>query len=187
MVTCTSETLHAGAAGVDPGRPSASRCIDTFGSTEQLIGSSPPDDDVLVFAEDGCIVELVDADDRPVPPGTPSAAVLITSLENRLQPLIRYRLTDSFVQQPPAEGHGYLRARVQGRSDEVLRFGDVVLHPLVVRSVLAHAPEVVDYRVRQTPARHRRQRPRPGRRRCRAAARRARPRPSPPPGCRLPR
>ncbi len=106
---------------------------------------------MLVFAEDGCIVELVDADDRPVPPGTPSAAVLITSLENRLQPLIRYRLTDSFVQQPPVEGHGYLRARVQGRSDEVLHFDDVVLHPLVVRSVLAHSPEVVDYRVRQTP------------------------------------
>jgi phenylacetate-coenzyme A ligase PaaK-like adenylate-forming protein len=106
---------------------------------------------VLVFSEDGCIVELVDADDRPVPPGTPSAAVLITSLENRLQPLIRYRLSDSFVAQPPVAGHGYLRARVQGRSDEVLRFGDVLLHPLVVRSVLVHAPEVVDYRVRQTP------------------------------------
>lgn len=150
MVTCTSETLtpEARASIRDAfGVP----VLDTFGSTEQLIGSSPPDDEVLVFAEDGCIVELVDADDRPVPAGTPSAAVLITSLENRLQPLIRYRLTDSFVQQPPAEGHGYLRARVHGRSDEVLRFGDVYLHPLVVRSVLAHAPEVVDYRVRQLP------------------------------------
>jgi phenylacetate-CoA ligase len=102
------------------------------------------------FAEDGCIVELVDDEDRPVPPGTPSAAVLITSLENRLQPLIRYRLSDSFVQQPPAEAHGHLRARVQGRSDDILRFGDVLVHPLVVRSVLAHDPDVVDYRVRQT-------------------------------------
>jgi phenylacetate-coenzyme A ligase PaaK-like adenylate-forming protein len=150
IVTCTSETLT-------PQVRSAIRAsfgvpvIDTFGSTEQLVGSTPPDDDVLWFAEDGCIVELVDADDRPVPPGTPSAAVLITSLENRLQPLIRYRLTDSFVQQPFADDHGYLRARVEGRSDEVLRFGDVTIHPLVVRSVMAHAAEVVDYRVRQTP------------------------------------
>ena len=170
MVTCTSETLT-------PETRSSIRAafgvpvLDTFGSTEQLIGSSPPDDEVLVFSEDGCIVELVDADDRPVPPGTPSAAVLITSLENRLQPLIRYRLTDSFVQQPPAEGHGYLRARVQGRSDEVLRFGDVLLHPLVVRSVLAHTPEVRRLPGPPAPAGHRRQRPRPGRRRCRAAAR----------------
>jgi phenylacetate-coenzyme A ligase PaaK-like adenylate-forming protein len=150
MVTCTSETLV-------PELRSSIRAafgvpvIDTFGSTEQLVGSSPPDDEVLVFAEDGCIVELVDMDDRPVPPGTPSAAVLVTTLDNRLQPLIRYRLTDSFVQQPFAESHGYLRARVQGRSDEVLQFGDVSVHPLVVRSVLAHAAEIEDYRVRQTP------------------------------------
>jgi phenylacetate-coenzyme A ligase PaaK-like adenylate-forming protein len=125
--------------------------VDTFGSTEGLVGGTPPDDDVFVFAEDGCIVELVDADDRPVPPGTPSAAVLVTALENRLQPLIRYRITDSFVEQPPVAGHGYLRARVEGRADDVLRFGAVSVHPLVIRSALVHAPEVVDYQVRQTP------------------------------------
>lgn len=150
MVTCTSETLTAElrtAIRTGFGVP----VINTFGSTEGLIGSSLPDDDVLTFAEDGCIVELVDADDRPVATGTPAAAVLITVLENRLQPLIRYRLTDTFVEQPPVEAHGYLRARVDGRSDEVLHFGDVSLHPLVVRSVLAHAPDVVDYRVQQTP------------------------------------
>jgi phenylacetate-coenzyme A ligase PaaK-like adenylate-forming protein len=76
--------------------------------------------------------------------------VLVTTLENRLQPLIRYRLTDSFTALPPVPGPGYLRARVEGRSDDVLRFGDVTLHPLVVRSVLVHRPEVVDHRVRQT-------------------------------------
>jgi phenylacetate-CoA ligase len=75
-----------------------------------------------------------------VPPGTPSAAVLVTTLENRLQPLIRCRLADSFTEQPPAPGHGCLRARVDGRSDEVFRFGDVALHALVVRSVLVHCP-----------------------------------------------
>jgi phenylacetate-coenzyme A ligase PaaK-like adenylate-forming protein len=149
MVTCTSETLTAEArAAISAGF--GVPVVDTFGSTEGLVGSSPPDDDVLVFAEDGCIVELVDASDRPVPPGTPSAAVLVTALENRLQPLIRYRLTDSFIQQPPADGHGYLRARVQGRADEVLRFGDTLVHPLVVRSALAHTADVADYRVRQT-------------------------------------
>jgi phenylacetate-CoA ligase len=142
--TCTPELRASIRAGF--GVP----LVDTYGTTEGLVGSAPPDDDVLVFAEDGAIVEPVDADDRPVPPGTPSAAVLVTVLENRLQPLIRYRITDSFVEQPPAPGHGYLRARVQGRSDEVLRYGDVVVHPLVVRSVLVHRPEVVDYRVCQT-------------------------------------
>lgn len=150
VATCTGETLTPDArdtiaAGF--GVP----VIDSFGSSEGLVGTSSPDDDVLTFAEDGCIVELVDADDRPVPPGTPSASVLITVLENRLQPLIRYRLADSFVEQPPADGHGYLRARVDGRADDVFHFGHATLHPLVVRSVLVHAPEVTDYRVCQTP------------------------------------
>jgi phenylacetate-CoA ligase len=149
-VTCTSETLSAdlrSAIGKGFGVP----VIDTFGSTEGLVGAAPPDDTTLVFAEDGCIVELVDQHDRPVPPGTPSASVLVTVLENRLQPLIRYRIPDSFVEQPPVAGHGYLRARVEGRSDDVLHFGGVALHPLVVRSVLVHAVDVVDYQVRQTP------------------------------------
>jgi phenylacetate-coenzyme A ligase PaaK-like adenylate-forming protein len=149
-VTCTSETLTPDLRSVIRdgfGAP----VIDNFGSTEGLVGGTLPDDTTLVFAEDGCIVELVDEHDRPVPPGTPSASVLVTVLENRLQPLIRYRIPDSFVEQPPVAGHGYLRARVEGRSDDVLQFGEVVLHPLVVRSVLVHAAEVVDYQVRQTP------------------------------------
>ncbi|MGZ6164458.1 MAG: phenylacetate--CoA ligase family protein [Myxococcaceae bacterium] len=124
--------------------------LDSFGSTEGLVGGTLPDDDVFVFAEDGCIVELVDGHDRPVPPGTPSDSVLVTVLENRIQPLIRCRISDTFVEQPPVAGHGYLRARVQGRSDDMLRFGAVTVHPLVVRSVLVHWPDVLDYQVRQT-------------------------------------
>lgn len=149
-VTSTSETCTPELrAAIRAGFPLP--LVDTFGTTEGLVGATPPDDDVFDFAEDGCIVELVDADDRPVPPGTPSDAVLVTVLENRLQPLIRYRLTDTFVEQPRTAAHGYLRAQVEGRSDDVLRFGAVSVHPLVVRSVLVHAPDVVDYRVRQTP------------------------------------
>jgi phenylacetate-CoA ligase len=147
-VTCTSETLtpELRAAIADGfGVP----IIDTFGSTEGLVGQSAPGDDAIVFAEDGCIVELVDADNRPVPPGTPSAKVLVTNLYNRLQPLIRYELTDSFTARP-AGGSGYLRARVHGRSDESFRYGPVTVHPLVVRSVLVQAPDVVEYQVHQT-------------------------------------
>jgi len=149
MATCTGETLTAEARAAI-GSAFRVPVIDTFGSSEGLVGTSLPDDDVMVFAEDGCIVELVDDRDRPVSAGTPSAAVLITVLENRLQPLIRYRMSDSFVEQPPVDGDGYLRARVQGRADDVFRFGDRTVHPLVVRSVLARTPEVTDYRVRQT-------------------------------------
>ena len=74
--------------------------FDSFGSTEGLFGKTGPDDDVFTFNTDMCIVELVDADNRPVPPGVPSAKVLVTNLYNFVQPLIRYELTDAFVRQP---------------------------------------------------------------------------------------
>lgn len=124
--------------------------LDGFGSTEGLVGKTCADDDVFVFNTDPCIVELVDSDNRPVAPGTPSAKVLVTNLYNLTQPLIRYELTDTFVRQPDDVDYGYLRARVQGRHDDVLRFGAVDVHPIAIRSVMVKTPEVIDYQVRQT-------------------------------------
>jgi phenylacetate-coenzyme A ligase PaaK-like adenylate-forming protein len=124
--------------------------VDMFGSTEGLVGISAPDDATLVFNSDVCITELVDEDHRPVPAGTPSAKVLVTNLSNRTQPLIRYELNDSFVRQPDAPDHGHLRATVQGRADELLRYAGVDVHPVVVRSVLVKEPAVLDYQVHQT-------------------------------------
>jgi phenylacetate-coenzyme A ligase PaaK-like adenylate-forming protein len=56
----------------------------------------------ITFATDCCIVELVDDDDRPVPPGATSSGILVTNLFNRGQPLIRYRIDDRVVQLAPA-------------------------------------------------------------------------------------
>ena len=74
----------------------------------------------------------------------------MTNLFNRTQPLIRYRIEDRFVVHPSLPGSGHLRAEVAGRASEVLRFGDVVVHPLIVASPLTRAAAVVDYQVRQT-------------------------------------
>lgn len=46
--------------------------------------------------------------------------------------------------------HGHLRATVEGRSDDVLRWGEVEVHPLTVRSVLVKQQAITDYQVRQT-------------------------------------
>jgi phenylacetate-coenzyme A ligase PaaK-like adenylate-forming protein len=149
-VTSSSETLVPevrAAIAQAFGAPIA----DQFGSSEGLIGMSAPNDDVLVFNSDLCIVELVDAENRPLTPGVPSAKVLLTNLYNRTQPLIRYELTDSFVRQPDASEHGHLRAKVRGRADEILHFDGVDIHPHIVRSVMVRSPEILDYRVRQTP------------------------------------
>jgi len=149
VIRSTSETLlpeHRAAITEAFGVPVA----DTFGSSEGLVGTSEPGDSVLTFASDTCIVELVDEDDRPVPPGQPSAKILVTNLDNRIQPLVRYAIDDRFVRQPDAPSHGHLRALVRGRSDEVLRYETAEIHPIVVRSVLVKTPEIADYQVRQT-------------------------------------
>jgi phenylacetate-coenzyme A ligase PaaK-like adenylate-forming protein len=124
--------------------------VDTFASSEGLVGPTAPNDDVNIFNSDLCIAELVDAGNRPVPVGVPSAKILVTNLYNRTQPLIRYELTDSFIREPDAADHGHLRARVRGRADDVFHYGEVDVHPHVVRAVMVKTAAVLDYRVRQT-------------------------------------
>jgi phenylacetate-coenzyme A ligase PaaK-like adenylate-forming protein len=125
---------------------------DTFGSSEGLCGVSEPGEAEIAFATDSCIVELVDDRDRPVAPGTVAAKALVTNLYNRTQPLIRYELTDRFVESPGPHPDGRLRALVDGRHDAPLTYGDVVVHPLVVRAALGRDHTVVEHQVRQTPA-----------------------------------
>jgi len=151
VVTVTSETLTPALRSSIAGAFKAP-IVDVFGSTEGLVGTTPPDDPVHVFNTDSCIVELVDHDNRPVPDGATSDKVLVTNLFNRVQPLIRYELTDRFTRQPSAAEHGHLRATVEGRADSVLHYAGVDVHPHVLHSVLLGVPAVLDHQIRQTPA-----------------------------------
>jgi phenylacetate-coenzyme A ligase PaaK-like adenylate-forming protein len=148
-VTANSETLqesHRTVISDAFGVPVA----NTYGSTEGLVGASPPGHHTMTFASDCCITELVDEADRPVPPGTTSAAVLVTNLFNTVQPVIRYRLEDRLTQQSDADHDGHLRASVEGRAATIFHFGDVAVHPLAIATTLTRHSEVVDYQARQT-------------------------------------
>jgi phenylacetate-CoA ligase len=148
MVLSTSEELSAATAdklrrafGCPP--------VNSFGSSEGLNGAAPPASSVFTFASDQAVVEFVDEGDDPVAPGEPAHHVLVTNLTNTAQPLIRYRLDDRMTEQPAAPGVGHVRATLQGRSDEVIRFErpDREIHPLVVRSVLVRDATVSEYQV----------------------------------------
>ncbi len=123
--------------------------IDQFVSTEGLVGHSEPGGVVLSFATDMCIAELVDERNKPVADGVASAKVLLTNLHNHTQPLIRYELTDYFTRHPAAVDP-YLRATVEGRADDVFRYGSITVDPLVIRTVMVRTPDAVEYQVRQT-------------------------------------
>lgn len=123
---------------------------NTFGASEGLVGIAPAGQDAIRFAEDCCIVELVDDAGNPVAPGEEASKVYVTNLVNLAQPLIRYELTDRFREIVGVHPDGYLRAVVEGRTDEPLRWGDVTVHPLVIRAVLVKHPAIAEYQVRQT-------------------------------------
>jgi len=124
--------------------------INAFVSTEGLVGHSEPGGSVLRFASDMCLAELVDEADNPVPAGVPSARVLVTNLHNLTQPLIRYELTDRFTRPQATPATGWLHASIDGRADEVFRYGTVAVHPHVIRGALAGEAMVREYQVRQT-------------------------------------
>ncbi|HET6530001.1 MAG TPA: AMP-binding protein [Actinoplanes sp.] len=98
---------------------------------------------------DWAVLEPVDADLRPVPPGESSATVLLTNLANRVQPLIRYDLGDrvQMSPEPCACGSPLPALRVEGRTNDTLavetRDGRTVrLLPLAVVTVVEETPGV---------------------------------------------
>jgi len=139
--------------------------INAFVSTEGLVGHSDPGGLVLTFASDTCIAECVDDAGRPVPDGTASTRVLVTNLHNLTQPLIRYELTDRFTPAGVSAG-GFLRASVEGRRDDVFRYGTTTVYPFALTTALlrpgARVPGPPD-RPRRRHHGSRRRRPRRGR------------------------
>jgi phenylacetate-coenzyme A ligase PaaK-like adenylate-forming protein len=114
-----------------------------YGASEFLaLGFSCPQGWIHVNS-DWAILEPVDEDHHPTPPGQPSYSVLLTNLANRIQPIIRYDLGDSVVVRPhPCPCGSPLQAiRVAGRSDDILHLvaadgGSVAIPPLAIGSIL---------------------------------------------------
>lgn len=107
---------------------------------------------------DWAILEPVDADYRPVPPGELSHTVLLSNLANRVQPFLRYDLGDSVMVRPdPCPCGSPLPAiQVRGRAAEVLHFptGDgeqVTVSPMAFwGSVLGKAPGIEQFQLVQS-------------------------------------
>lgn len=105
---------------------------------------------------DWAILEVVDHDGRPVPPGQPGAKVFVTNLCNTIQPFIRYEIGDVVTMSPEPCPCGVtlpLVLKVEGRTDEVvwIRDGDGYrqVHPYVFVDCLDDYPPVGSYQVIQ--------------------------------------
>lgn len=109
---------------------------------------------------DWVILEPVDERYRPVPPGEPPHAVLLTNLANTVQPLIRYELGDHVTvhAEPCACGSPLPVIEVCGRQDDPLHMagregGAVTLLPLALTTVLEDDAGVFDFHLRQIDSR----------------------------------
>jgi phenylacetate-coenzyme A ligase PaaK-like adenylate-forming protein len=127
------------------------RPANVYATTEApIVANSSPQDPCLDVAEDLVVVEVVDADGRPVPPGTPGERVLITNLASRAVPLIRYEIGDVVTPAagPSPGGRPYRRlSGVEGRTADILRLpaqtgGTVPVHGFRLGRPLAAFPEV---------------------------------------------
>jgi phenylacetate-coenzyme A ligase PaaK-like adenylate-forming protein len=98
--------------------------------------------------EDLLLAEVVDDQNRPVPPGEYGAKVLITTLFSRTQPLIRYELNDSVRISTEEHACGLPFAvleSVQGRKEDALELpgmagGRIWVQPLVFNRVMDVIP-----------------------------------------------
>jgi phenylacetate-coenzyme A ligase PaaK-like adenylate-forming protein len=126
---------------------------NVWGASEGGVVGTACDESRMHLSEDLVIVEPVDGDGRPVPPGQRSHKVYLTNLFNRALPLIRYEITDevTILSEPCPCGSAYrCVADIQGRLDDVFVYGDLRVHPYMFRSVLGAHAGVTEYQVRQT-------------------------------------
>ncbi len=124
-------------------------CVfDYYGATETGSIAAECNRHRLHMAEDLLVVEGVDRQNRPVPPGIASAKLLVTVLFRQTQPLIRYEISDRVV----FAGNGCncglpwrVLERVEGRDEEMLRLpatggGTREVHPVVFEGILDNLP-----------------------------------------------
>lgn len=130
---------------------------NSYAATECPYFSYGCEDGWLHVNSDWVVFEPVDAEYRRVPAGQPSHTVLISNLANRVQPILRYDLGDSVVQQLGSCrcGNPFPAIRVQGRSSEVLTFdsgrgGKVNIAPLAFATVADHTPGLQLFQIVQT-------------------------------------
>jgi len=126
------------------------RVFDTYGATEYApIAAECTSGNKHLF-EDRAIIEVVDEAGRVLPPGERGDRILLTLLERRTQPLIRYEISDMVREMPGTCGCGRpfrMIESIEGRVEDVLTFDSraaggtrVAIHPNLFHAILETVP-----------------------------------------------
>jgi phenylacetate-CoA ligase len=132
----------------------ACRVRNNYGASEFFSIACECSHGHLHLNEDWLVLEPVDQDMQPVPPGQLSHAALLTNLANLTQPLIRYVLTDQIRMHHdrcPC-GSGFATLTVEGRADDTVllhdaHHRDVTILPLALETALEEGAHVTLFQV----------------------------------------
>jgi len=131
--------------------------LEQYGASECLSIACECARGALHLNTDWVMLEPVDRQFRPVPPGVMSHTVLLTNLANRVQPIIRYDLGDSVLieSEPCVCGSPFPVLRVEGRADEVIRLQradgqSVDLLPVALTTLIEECVESRPFQIAQT-------------------------------------
>jgi putative adenylate-forming enzyme len=133
--------------------------VNEYGASEALSIAYGCVEGWLHVNADWVVLEAVDSDFRPTPPGEPSHTALLTNLANRVQPIVRYDLGDSITPkgEPCACGNPLPAIKVEGRRDDIVSLvgpgGRVVrLLPLALATVVEEEAGLHRFQILQTAA-----------------------------------
>lgn len=101
---------------------------------------------------DRVILEAVDKHYQPVKPGQQAYTVLLTNLINRVQPIIRYDLSDSVTLRadPCPCGNPFPAFYLEGRKNDPLILNGKAIYPAMALAMFNHLPGVERFQVVQT-------------------------------------
>jgi len=137
------------------------RVLNGYGTTEAgMLGTECDLAAGVHIVDDMVVFESVDEASRPVPPGTPGAKVLVTTLYDSPLRLIRYEISDVVTLQadPCPCGRPYRRlAAIDGRREDTLTLlaadgGQLRLHAGRLRAPLDGVPGLRQYQLVQRSA-----------------------------------
>jgi len=130
--------------------------IDEYGASECLSIAFGCTAGWLHVNADWVILEPVDREYRPVPPGERSDTVLLTNLANHVQPIIRYDLGDRVTRLdgPCACGNPLPAIRIEGRTDDLVTLarrdgGAATLLPLALTTAIEEEAGVHQFQIIQ--------------------------------------
>jgi phenylacetate-CoA ligase len=132
------------------------RTIDTYAAAECPSLAFSCEQGYLHSRSDRFLLEPVDQDYQPVPPGRSSHTVLLTNLVNRVQPIIRYDLGDRMTvyEEPCPCGSPFPAMRIEGRKNDYLFLpgtaGPVTILPIAILELLNYVPGVQRFQIIQT-------------------------------------